>query len=463
MALTPVKTTENKIQLLTVYEFTQRFVYVFKHVMLLRQKQNIRLLREKGVMLSRPQHAGYGNQNTKSYNHVSRHNNASITLKKFDYVDAQGQSKGEFTRQRVIDSGCSRHMTGNMSFPTYYKEIDGGYVAFGGNPKGGKITGKGKFDGKADEGFFVGYSLNSKAFRVFNSRTKIMKENLHVRFSENTPNNVGEEDRTNSTNRVNTVTLNINAVSSSRVNAIGTNISIDLPPDPNMPSLEDISIFKDSHDDEDVFDEEADFHNLDSTFQVSPIPTTRIHKDHTLEQVNGDLHSAPQTRRMLKNLEEHGLMSSMGELTFILGLQVKQKKEGIFICQDKYVAEILKKFGFLNVKKASTSMETSKPLLKDEDGEEVDIHMYKSMIGSLMYLTLSMSDIMFAVKGLKTEQKRASLGSFSSRVLNIQDEGEVVNISLAVAYTDSDYAGESLDRKSTTGGCQFLWCRQISW
>nr|GEV04560.1 putative ribonuclease H-like domain-containing protein [Tanacetum cinerariifolium] len=90
-------------------------------------------------------------------------------------------------------------------------------------------------------------------------------------------------------------------------------------------------------------------------------------------------------------------MSSMGELTFFLGLQVKQKKEGIFICQDKYVVEILKKFGFSDVKKASTTIETSNPLVKDEDGEEVDVHIYRSMIDSLMNLTSSRPDIMFDV------------------------------------------------------------------
>nr|GEX63867.1 hypothetical protein [Tanacetum cinerariifolium] len=107
------------------------------------------------------------------------------------------------------------------------------------------------------------------------------------------------------------VTLNINAASSNGVNAVGTNISIDLPPDLNMPSLEDISIFKDSHDDEDAFGAEVDFHNLDSTFQVNLIPTTRIHKGHPLEQVIGDLHSAPQTRRMSNNLEEHGSVGTV--------------------------------------------------------------------------------------------------------------------------------------------------------
>ncbi|GJR00105.1 putative ribonuclease H-like domain-containing protein [Tanacetum coccineum] len=79
------------------------------------------------------------------------------------------------------------------------------------------------------------------------------------------------------------------------------------------------------------------------------------------------------------------------------GLQVQQKKDDIFISQDKYVGEILKKFRFTEVKTASTPMETQKPLLKDEDGEEVDVHMYRSMIGSLMYLTSSRPDIMFAV------------------------------------------------------------------
>nr|GEW03706.1 hypothetical protein [Tanacetum cinerariifolium] len=90
-------------------------------------------------------------------------------------------------------------------------------------------------------------------------------------------------------------------------------------------------------------------------------------------------------------------MSSMGKLTFFLGFQVKQKQDGIFISQDKYVAEILKKYGFTKVKNASTAMETQKHLLKDKDGVELDVHIYRSMIGSLMYLTSLKHDIMFAV------------------------------------------------------------------
>nr|GFA85144.1 uncharacterized mitochondrial protein AtMg00810-like [Tanacetum cinerariifolium]GFA85184.1 uncharacterized mitochondrial protein AtMg00810-like [Tanacetum cinerariifolium] len=98
-----------------------------------------------------------------------------------------------------------------------------------------------------------------------------------------------------------------------------------------------------------------------------------------------------------KMMHERSQMSYMRELTFFLGLQVKQKQDEIFISQDKYVTEILKKYGFTKVKNASTLMETQKPLLKDKDGKEVDVHMCRSMIGLLMYLTSLRPNIMFAV------------------------------------------------------------------
>nr|GEV22761.1 putative ribonuclease H-like domain-containing protein [Tanacetum cinerariifolium] len=98
-----------------------------------------------------------------------------------------------------------------------------------------------------------------------------------------------------------------------------------------------------------------------------------------------------------KLMKDKFQMSSMGELTFFLGLQVKQKDDEIFISQDKYIAEISRKFGFTDVKSASTHIKTDKPLLKDPYGENVDVHIYRSMIGSLMYLTSSRPDIMFAV------------------------------------------------------------------
>ncbi|GJS38474.1 putative ribonuclease H-like domain-containing protein [Tanacetum coccineum] len=606
----------------------------------------------------------------------------------------------------------------------------------------------GKFDGKADEGFFVGYSINSKAFRVFNSRTRIVEENLHVQFSENTPNIAGEgkwaklvlilmynsmlmtaskarmskymaryifatlwtvdppfsqssksspdagfkpsgddekkvteepgkeggdpskEDERDDQEKDASVnsTNNVNAASTNEVNAVDAKTSIELPLDPNMPELEDYSIFED---DEDV-GAEADMNNLDTTIQVSPILTTRIHKDHPLDQVIGDLQSAPQTEDV-KNLEPNGFvqfyfskeqtiktfktacllafyhkknpkrnkkdergiviknkarlvaqgytqeegidynevfapvarieairlflayasfkdfvvyqmdvksaflygkieeevyvcqplgfedpdfpdrvykvekalyglhqaprawyetlltylldngfqrgkidktlfirrdkgdillvqvyvddiifgstkkslctefekmmhkkfqMSSMGELTFFLGLQVKQKEDGIFISQDKYVTEILKKFGFTDVKTASTPMETQKLLLKDEDGEEVDVHLYRSMIGSLMYLTSLRPDIMFAVCACVRYQVNPKVSHLHAVKMIFRYLKGQLKLGLwypkdflfdLIAYTDSDYTRASLDMKSTIGGCQFLGSRLISW
>ncbi|GKA20604.1 retrovirus-related pol polyprotein from transposon TNT 1-94, partial [Tanacetum coccineum] len=134
----------------------------------------------------------------------------------------------------------------------------------------------GKFDGKVDEGFFVGYSINSKAFRVFNSRTRIVEENLHVQFSENTPNIAGstkacddagkedgdlsnKNDSVNNTNNINIAsdgnsTNNVNSASSTvntigiEVNAVSSNTSIELPNNPNMPELEDI-MYSDDYED----------------------------------------------------------------------------------------------------------------------------------------------------------------------------------------------------------------------
>ncbi|GKE66322.1 hypothetical protein Tco_1520483, partial [Tanacetum coccineum] len=130
----------------------------------------------------------------------------------------------------------------------------------------------------------------------------------------------------------------------------------------------------------------------------------------------------------------------MGELTFFLGLQVQQKDDGIFISQDKYVADILKKFDFITVKTASTAIEPNKALVKDEEAEDVYVHLYRSMIGSLMYLTASRPDITFPICACARDSP------FDSE-----------------AFSNSDYAGASLDKKSTTGGCQFLGKRLISW
>ncbi|GJZ58687.1 putative ribonuclease H-like domain-containing protein [Tanacetum coccineum] len=158
-------------------------------------------------------------------------------------------------------------------------------------------------------------------------------------------------------------------------------------------------------------------------------------------------------------------ISSMGELTFFLGLQVKQKPDGIFISQHKYVAKILKKFDFANVKTASTPIETQKPLVKDEEASDVDVHLYRSMIGSLMYLTAFRPDIMFAVCACSRFQVTPKYSHLSAvkrifRYLKGKPKlglwyPRVSSFDLE-SYSDSDYARANLDRKSTTGGCQFL-------
>nr|GEY40959.1 putative ribonuclease H-like domain-containing protein [Tanacetum cinerariifolium] len=299
----------------------------------------------------------------------------------------------------------------------------------------------GKFDGKFDEGFFVGYSMNSKAFRVFNSRKKIVEENLHIRFCKNTLNVIGSvpdwlfdiDALTRTMNYepivagtqsngllihhfpeiqrvLKMIDSNLQVIverSTNRVNVVSENISNELPFDHNMPYFEDINTFNFSSDHKDDV-EEADMNNMDTIIQVSPVPTTRIHKDHLLDQVIGDLHSTTQTRNMSKNLEEHEFVTTIHQrtnhkdlqnclFTYFLSQEEPKKQDGIFISQDKYVAEILKKYGFSKVKNARTPMETQKPLLKDEDSKEVDVHMYRSMISSLMYLTSLRPDIMFVV------------------------------------------------------------------
>ncbi|GJR14784.1 putative ribonuclease H-like domain-containing protein [Tanacetum coccineum] len=165
-------------------------------------------------------------------------------------------------------------------------------------------------------------------------------------------------------------------------------------------------------------------------------------------------------------------MSSMGELTFFLGLQVQQKEDGIFISQNKYVADILKKFDFVTMKTTSTPIETNKALLKDEEAEDVDVHLYRSMIGSLMYLTASRPDIMFAVCACARFQVTPKVSHLHAvkRIFRYMKGQPKLGLWYPrdllfdlESFSDSDYVRAILDRKSTTGGCQFLGKRLISW
>ncbi|GKA13182.1 retrovirus-related pol polyprotein from transposon TNT 1-94 [Tanacetum coccineum] len=396
----------------------------------------------------------------------------------------------------------------------------------------------GKFDGKADEGFFVGHSLNSKAFRIFNSRTRIVEENLHIRFSESTPNVAGstkasdnadsksshddgskpssddgkkvdedprkdneykdqeKADNVNSTN-------NVNAASTNEVNDVGGKTSIELPDDQNMLALEEFIkiillikaigtkwVFKNKKDErgimirnkeilvaqgytqeegidyDEVFapvarieairlflayasfkefvvyqmDVKSDFlyGKIEEEVYVCQPPgfedpdfLDRVYK---VEKALYGLHQAPRAwyeTLLTYSLENEFQRGNIDKTLFIKRykgdiflVQVyvddiifgstkelcNQKKDDIFISQDKYVGEILKKFG--------------------------------SMIGSLMYLTSSRPDIMLAVCGYARYQ---------------------VNPKVSHLHAVKRIFRASLDRKSTIEGCQFLRSRLISW
>ncbi|GJZ61183.1 putative reverse transcriptase, RNA-dependent DNA polymerase [Tanacetum coccineum] len=374
-----------------------------------------------------------------------------------------------------------------------------------------------------------------------------------------------------------------------------------LPHVPNVFSIDDTRIFGNAYDDEDV-GAEADLNNLETTMNVSPIPTTRIDKDHPKDQIIRDLNSTIQTRRMTKISDEHAMVSYINKqrrtnhkdyqnclfacflsqkepkkviqaladpswveamqeelLQFKLqkvwtlvdlpngkraigtkwvfrnkkderGIVVRNKarlvaqgytqeegidydevfapvarieairlflayasfmgfivyqmdvksaflygtiEEEVYVCQppgfeDPHFPNKVYKvekalYGLHQAPRAwfdaqeipdefyggtyfllriatSTPIETNKALNKDEEAENVDAHLYRSMIGSLMYLTASRPDIMFVVCACARDSP-----------IDLE------------AFSDSDYAGASLDRKSTTGGCQFLGKRLISW
>ncbi|GJS30092.1 hypothetical protein Tco_0490712 [Tanacetum coccineum] len=206
--------------------------------------------------------------------HVSKHNSASITLKKFDYVDAQGRSKSD-QGVRILEENL--HIRFSKNIP---------------NVVGTKASNN--IDPKISQ---------DDGFKLSSDYGKKVDEDPRKEIECN---DQKKEDNANSTNKLNTVSSTVNAAGTNEVNVVGKT-SIELPVDPNMHALEDDSIFDYSSDDEDD-GVEADMNNMDTTIQVSPILTTRIHKDHPLDQVIGDLNSTTQTRKMTKILEEYGFV-----------------------------------------------------------------------------------------------------------------------------------------------------------
>ncbi|GJZ19408.1 putative ribonuclease H-like domain-containing protein [Tanacetum coccineum] len=314
-------------------------------------------------------------------------------------------------------------------------------------------------------------------------------EDSEVPNTKETRFNQEQDESVNSTNNINIVSSTVNTASIED-NSVDENIVYGCVDDPNMPNLEEIVY---SDDDEEV-DAEVDMTNLDTHVLVSPTLTTRIHKDHLLEQIIRDIHSAPQTRRMTKSVTDHvepkkkvwtlvdlpygkraigtkwiyrnkkdervakieAIRLFLAYASFkdfvVYQMDVKSTflygkiEEEVYVCQpsgfedlefpDRVYKVEKALYGLHQAPKACTPMETSKLLLKDTEAEDADVHLYRSMIRSLIYL-----------KG----QPKLGLWYPKDSPFDLE------------AYTDSDYAGASLDRKSTIGGCQFLGRRLISW
>nr|GEW07077.1 hypothetical protein [Tanacetum cinerariifolium] len=404
---------------------------------------------------------GYVSYNAPPPPHTKRFSPPRIDLSHTwlpEFVKPSVQSYGvkpiEVVTQKssVKTSAPIKENNGNISYLTDFKEFDEGYVAFGGGAKGDHL---GNFDGKSYEGFFIGYSTNSKAFRVYNTRTRKLEENLHTKFLENKSLIAG---------------TNSNDFARKGASFDAGQSSMETKPSHNyilMPLWNEGSLFDSSLKDsdgenrdndgpintvrqsDDFFSAdndmtsldgvEVDIGNISTTYPVPTTPNTRIYKDHSLD--NTDVKSAflygriekevyvcqpprfedfdypdkvYKVEKALYGLHQdpkawyETLAKYLLDNRFCRGkidqtLFIKRQKEVILLVQvyfDDIIFRSTKKelcteFEYEDVKPVSTPMDKEKALLKDSDGGDVNLHIYMSMIGSLMYLTSSRPDIMF--------------------------------------------------------------------
>nr|GEV30683.1 hypothetical protein [Tanacetum cinerariifolium] len=264
--------------------------------------------------------------------------------------DNEGNPQQALKDKGVIDSGCSRYMTGNISYLFDFEELNGGYVSFGGNSKGGKITGKGSGPNWLFDIDTLTQSMNYQPVVAGNQPNhNADPQNIDVDAAFDVKENESEVHVSPSSSdkpKKHDEKAKREAKGKSLVD-LSTRVR-----DLNMPALEDIVY---SVDEEDV-GVEADFSNLETIINVSPIPTTRVNKDHHVNQIIGDLTLAPQTRSMAMMVKEQCGLNQIND-------------------EDSHT------YG----KSASTPIDAEKPLLKDPDGEDVDVHIYRLVITAVSY------------------------------------------------------------------------------
>ncbi|GJT30877.1 putative ribonuclease H-like domain-containing protein [Tanacetum coccineum] len=590
--------------------------------------QKVNTVRPRVVNIARPYTTPVNTIRVKGVNAIkslaywvwrpTKANGASLTFKRHNYIDARGRSKSvmawvpkesnflilyvqgkpQHDDKGFVDSGCSRHMTGNIAYLLDFKEFDGGYVAFRkvfsqlvfrGGAYGGRITGKGtlktgNLDFEDDETSEILNNFIKEIETLVDLKVKIIKSDNGTEFKNKVMDDFCREKGTSEENSQDCIVMPI----------WKDTLYFDSPikdVDNGEPKTVDDAQkqIKDGPNNENTEQERFSNESILKKFNaswvkhlntastevfntISTTPNTRIHKDHPIDNVIGEVKSTVHTRRMKKPTSEQGFLSDVknfcnlnfnrfGYLRICLvergpleqngsseikkdergivirnkarlvahdhrqekgidyeenaflygtikkevyvtqppgfkdpdhldkvykvqgtfkvcasaprrGLQVQQKQDGIFISQDKYAAEILKKFNYSDVKSASTPVDLKKPLVKDGDADDVDVHIYRSMIVSLMYLTASRPDIMFAVCACARFQVTPKTSHLLAvkRIFRYLKGKPTLGLWYSrdspfelVAYTDSDYAGATQDRKSTTGGCQFLGNMLISW
>ncbi|GKA04758.1 uncharacterized mitochondrial protein-like protein [Tanacetum coccineum] len=401
------------------------------------------------------------NVNTARVKHTTARDRAVVSENKGKGANAVKASacwgnpqQKEYKEKAVIDSGCSRHMTGNKCYLDEYEDYDGGFVSFGDGK--GRISGKGKiktgsldFDDLLDESQVLLrvprkdniYSVDQKSVVPTGGLTCLIAKAII--------------DESNTWHRM------LGHINFKRMNKLVKGNLVK-----GLPS----NIFENDH--SCVACQKGKQHKASYKTKLGNPQQKEYKKGVYVDDIIFGSTKKQMSNELETLMHDKFQMSSMGELSLFLGLQVKQKSDGIFISQDKYVAEILKKFDFASVKTASTPMETNKALVKDKEAKDVDVHLYRSMIGSLMYLTASRPDIMFAVCVCTRFQVTPKTSHFNdvNRIFRYLKGQPKLGLWYPKdspfdleAFSDSDYAGASLDRKSTTGDCQFLGKRLISW